>query len=42
MSIADGYEKYADRKKIDKDMFQATVPMCIDNQFSDISNFLSE
>ena len=42
MSIADGYEKYADRKKIDKDMFQATVPMCIDNQFSDVSNFLSE
>ena len=42
ISIADGYEKYADKKNIDKDTFQATVPMCIDNQFSDVSNFLSE
>ena len=42
MSIADGYEKYADKNNIDKDTFQATVPMCIDNQFSDVSNFLSE
>jgi hypothetical protein len=42
MSIADGYNKYADKNNIDKDTFQATVPMCIDNEFSDVSHFLSE
>ena len=42
MSIADWYEKYADKHNIDKDTFQATVPMTIDSQFSDVANFLSE
>jgi hypothetical protein len=42
MSISDGYEKYADKNNIDKDTFLATVPMTIDNQFSDVSQFLSE
>lgn len=42
MSIADWYEKYADKNNIDKDVFQATVPMCIDNQYSSVSKFLSE
>ncbi len=42
MSISDGYEKYTDKNNIDKDTFLATVPMTIDNQFSDVSQFLSE
>lgn len=42
MSIADGYEKYAYQNNIDKDTFQATVPMCIDNEYADVNTFLSE
>lgn len=42
ISIADGYEKYADKNNLDKDMFQATVPMCIDSEYSSVDTFLSE
>ena len=42
MSIADGYEKYAARNKLSKEDFQATVPMCIDNEFSSVDDLLSE
>ncbi len=42
MSIADGYVKYADKTKLSKEDFQATVPMCIDNEFSSVENLLSE
>lgn len=42
MSIADWYENYAIENSVDKEVFQATVPMCIDNQFADVSHFLSE
>ena len=42
MSIADWYENYADKNNLDKDIFQATVPYCIDNEFINVSHFLSE
>lgn len=42
MSIADGYEKFADKTKLSKEDFQATVPMCIDNEFSSVDKLLSE
>ena len=42
MSIADWYKKYCDNSKLSFEDFKATVPMCIDNQFSSVSNMLSE
>ena len=42
MSIADWYAKYCDSSKLSLSDFKATVPMCIDNQFSTVSDMLSE
>ena len=42
MSIADWYAKYCDISKLSLSDFKATVPMCIDNQFSTVSDMLSE
>ena len=41
-SIKDWYDKYVDKSKLTQDEFQAVVPMCVDNQFSSVSDMLSE
>jgi len=43
MSIADWYQKYVDKSKFKTlDDFKAVVPLCIDNQFDNVSKFMSE
>ncbi len=42
VSIADWYKKYCDSSKLSLEDFKATVPMCVDNQFSSVWNMLSE
>ncbi|GHV24746.1 hypothetical protein FACS1894176_01730 [Bacteroidia bacterium] len=41
MNISDGYKKYVKQDMTEND-FKATVPMCIDNEFSSVENLLSE
>ncbi|MDR2541292.1 MAG: hypothetical protein LBD11_06070 [Candidatus Peribacteria bacterium] len=41
MSISDGYKQYVKKEMTEED-FKATVPMCIDNEFSSVEKLLSE
>ncbi len=42
MSIADWYKKYVNKNNMTLDDFKATVPMCVDNEFSSVDSLLSE